>query len=255
MKKLENKVAIVTGVGSGIGRAISALYLSEGCKVVAVDINKDSLETLRKEMVSYGGDMETLIADVGKAADIEKMFKVALDTYGTLDILVNNAGIMDNFIPVGDVDDKMLEHIFAVNLFGPFRAIRRAIGIMLPKGAGCIVNIASLGGIAATVAGAAYTSSKHGLVGLTKNVGFMYAKKGIRCNAIAPGGVSTNSLAGFDITKMNEIAKDRVMPGFAAIPRRGKPDEIAQIALFLATDDSRYVNGTVIVADGGWTAI
>ncbi len=255
MRKLENKVAIITGAGSGIGRATAILYLQEGCKVVAVDINRNSLDSLRKEMVSFGEGMETLVADVENESDIEKMFKVALDSFGTLDILVNNAGVMDNYIPAGEADDKLWDHIIAVNLTGPFKAMRRAINIMLPKGSGCIVNITSLGGISSTVAGAAYTSSKHGVIGLTKNAGFMYAKKGIRCNAIAPGGVATNIMVDFDVSKMNSIAKDRILPTFATIPRQGKSEEIARIALFLASDDSRYINGSVIIADGGWKGL
>ena len=132
--------------------------------------------------------------------------------------------------------------------------MRSAINVFLPKSSGVIVNIASLGGINGARAGAAYTTSKHALIGLTKNTGYMYSKSGIRCNAIAPGAVNTNIGETIDYTKMTDLVKDRIMPGMALNPRTGEPSEIAQVALFLASDDSSFVNGAVIVVDGGWSA-
>ncbi len=254
MKKLENKAAIVTGAGSGLGKAIANLFASEGCQVVAADINQASLDVLQKEIETAGGKVKTVIANMANENDIEKLFDVALEAYGTLDILVNNAGIMDHFDPVGDVDDAMWTRVMDVNLNGPFKAMRRAINIMLPKGKGAIVNVSSLGGVQGARAGAAYTASKHGLIGLTKNTGFMYARYGIRCNAIAPGAMETNISAGMDMTRLPQIVNERIMPGMALISRISNPMEVAQVALFLASDDASYVNGSVIVADGGWSA-
>src|SRR5690606_16856261 len=172
--------------------------------------------------------------------------------YGTLDILVNNAGIMDSFEPVGDITDEKWDLIFDINTKAVMRATRKAIPIFLEKGKGVIINTASTGGLNGAHAGAAYGASKHAVVGLTKNTGYMYAKEGIRCNAIAPGGVATNIAS--SITDFNQFGAGRTQAVQAIMPRIGQPEEIAQVALFLASDDSSFVNGTVITADAGWTA-
>lgn len=254
MKKLENKVAIITGAGSGMGKAIALLFASEGSKVVATDINKERLAILEKEIKANGNQVTTIIANMGKEDDIENMVQLAVTTYGTLDILINNAGIMDHFAPAAEVDNQMWEKVMSVNLDGPFKAMRSALKIFLAKGSGNIVNIASVGGLNGARAGAAYTTSKHALIGLTKNTGYMYAKTGIRCNAIAPGAVNTNIGDTIDFSKITPLVNDRIMPGMALNPRTGEPAEIAKAALFLASDDSSFVNAEVLVVDGGWTA-
>lgn len=141
-----------------------------------------------------------------------------------------------------------------VNVDGPFRAMRAVLPVMLEKGSGAIINIASVGGLQGARAGAAYTTSKHALIGLTKNTGFVYAKSGIRCNAIAPGAMETNIADTIDFTKISALANAQIMPGMVTNPRSSKPEEVAQVALFLASEDASFVNGAVIVADGGWTA-
>ena len=254
MKRLENKVAIITGAASGLGRAIALLYTSEGAKVVAADVNEKSLNILKDEIISNKGIITTVVANMASAVDIINMVKVAIDMYGTVDILVNNAGVMDDFSPVGDVTDQMWERVMAINLNGPFIAMRSVIKIMLEKKSGVIINISSIGGVQGARAGAAYTASKHAIIGLTKNTGYVYAKSGIRCNAIAPGAMETNIAATIDFTKISALANERIMPGMALNPRAANPAEVANIALFLATDDASFINGAVIVADGGWTA-
>ena len=254
MKRLENKVAIITGAASGLGRAIALLYTSEGAKVVAADVNEKSLNILKDEIISNKGIITTVVANMASAVDIINMVKVAIDMYGTVDILVNNAGIMDDFSPVGDVTDQMWERVMAINLNGPFIAMRSVIKIMLEKKSGVIINISSIGGVQGARAGAAYTASKHAIIGLTKNTGYVYAKSGIRCNAIAPGAMETNIAATIDFTKISALANERIMPGMVLNPRAANPTEVANIALFLATDDASFINGAVIVADGGWTA-
>lgn len=254
MQKLQNKVAIVTGAGSGLGKAISILFASEGCKVVASDINQENLNILEKEIKSSGGIITTTLANIANAEDIENMFQTTLNTYGNLDILVNNAGVMDNFNPVGDVDDATWERVMNINLTGPFKAMRHAIKIMLKNGKGSIINISSVGGLQGARAGAAYTASKHALIGLTKNTGYMYAKTGIRCNAIAPGAMNTNIGSSIDMQHLSPLVNERIMPGMALMSRSSEPMEVANVALFLASDDASFVNGTVVTADGGWTA-
>ncbi len=254
MKKLENKVAIVTGAGSGMGKAIAQLFAAEGSKVVATDISQTRLDAMKHDIEQAGGEVTTLIANMAQEEDIENMIAVATTTYGTLDILVNNAGIMDNFEPVGEVDNALWDKVMKVNVDGPFKAMRSAIKLFLAKDSGVIVNIASVGGIGNARAGAAYTTSKHALIGLTQNTGYMYAKAGIRCNAIAPGAVATNIAETIDFSKITPLVNDRIMPGTALSPRTGEANEIAKAALFLASDDSSFINASVLVADGGWLA-
>jgi NAD(P)-dependent dehydrogenase (short-subunit alcohol dehydrogenase family) len=254
MKKLENKVAIVTGAASGMGKAISLLFAAEGSKVVAADLNQENLDLLADEIREKKGDVITVIANVAKEQDIENMVSAAINGYGGLDILVNNAGVMDRFAPVGELDNEMWEKVMSINVDGPFKAMRSALKHFMAKKSGVIINITSLGGLNGARAGAAYTASKHALVGLTKNTGYMYAKEGIRCNAIAPGGVNTNIAQSMDYTKLTPLVKERLIPGFALSPRSGDPSEIAKAALFLASDDSSFVNGEIIVVDGGWNA-
>ena len=254
MNKLENKVSIVTGAGTGMGKAIALLFAAEGSKVVATDIDQKRLDALTDEIKKNGGEVTAIIANMAKEEDIENMIQTAVSNYGTLDILVNNAGIMDNFQPVAEVENSMMEKIMKINFEGPFKAMRSAMKIFLTKGSGNIINLCSIGGIKGGAAGAAYTSSKHALVGLTKNTGYMYSKSGIRCNAIAPGAVNTSISETIDMTKITPLINDRIMTGMALMPRAGEPEEVAKVALFLASDDSSFVNAHVCVVDGGWSA-
>jgi NAD(P)-dependent dehydrogenase (short-subunit alcohol dehydrogenase family) len=250
--RLENKVAVITGAASGMGKAIATLYAKEGAKVIVSDINIEAANLTVEEIKAAGGEAMAVVANVAKEEDIQNLIDTTVNTYGTLDILVNNAGIMDNFEPAGDIEDEKWERIFAINMTSVMRATRKVVPIFLEKQSGIIINIASAGGLQGARAGAAYTASKHAVVGFTKNTGYMYAAQGIRCNAIAPGGVETNISA--SMTGINHFGMGRIQPGLALNPRVGKPEDIANIALFLATDESSFINGTVITGDAGWTA-
>lgn len=250
--KLQNKVAVVTGAASGMGKAIAEVYGKEGAKVIVADLNIEGAVKVAEEIVQNGGVAKAVQVNVAKLEDIEKMIDTAVIEFGTLDILVNNAGIMDGFEPVGDISDERWDLIFDINTKGVMRAMRKAIPIFLDKGKGVIINTASTGGLNGAHAGVAYGASKHAVVGMTKNTGFMYANQGIRCNAIAPGGVETNIAA--SMKNINEFGMNRTSVVQKVMPRMGQAEEIAQVALFLASDEASFVNGTVIVADGGWTA-
>ncbi len=250
--KLQGKVAVVTGAASGIGKAIAALFAAEGAKVVVSDINFEGAKRTAAEITAKGGSATPVSTNVAREEDIRNLIDTAVKTYGTLDILVNNAGIMDDFSPAGEMTDEMWDRLFAVNTGGPMRAIRKALPVFLAKGSGVIINIASVGGLFGCRAGTAYTASKHAVVGLTKAVGYQYADKGIRCNAIAPGAVETN--IGASIKNPSQFGSSRALKGMNLNPRVGKPEEIAAAALFLASGDSSFVNGAVLVADAGWTA-
>lgn len=251
MKKLENKTALVTGAASGMGKAIAILFAKEGAKVALADLVQADAELVAEEIRKHGGKAMGITCDVSSEDSVKHLVETTLSEFGGLDILVNNAGIMDNFTPLDRVSDGLWEKVMAVNVNGPFYTSRLAIRHMLTKGKGVIINIASVGGLNGSRAGLAYTASKHALVGMTKNIGFMYAKKGIRCNAIAPGGVNTNIMK-----NAQPDAEGAVLcsSGIGSNPRMGEPEEIAKTALFLASEDSSFITGTVITADGGWTA-
>jgi len=254
MKSLHHKVTIVTGAASGIGKAIALLFAREGSKVIATDRNAERLDSLRKEALEEGLKIDTLLMDMSSEDDIEHMVNEAVEKHGTLDILVNNAGIMDSFEPVAELSNAVFEKVMRINVEGVFKSMRAAMRIYLPKNEGIIINIASVGGLQGARAGAAYTASKFAVVGLTRNTGYLYAKTGIRCNAIAPGAVQTNISETIDYSKMTPLVNDRILSGMVLNPRTGDPLEIAKAALFLASDASSFVNGQVLVVDGGWTA-
>lgn len=251
MKKLENKTAIVTGAASGMGKAIAQLYAQEGASVVVADLNQQEIDEVVKAITSNGGKATGIVCNVAKEDQVKQMVDETIKTYGTIDVLVNNAGIMDDFIPVEQMSNEHWNRIMEVNVNGPMYACRLVVPIMLAKKSGSIINIASIGGLQGSRAGAAYTTSKHALIGLTKNIGFTYSKSGFRCNAIAPGGVNTN--IGKNM-KPNQFGYERCTSGMGSMPRMGESNEIATVALFLASDDASFVNGTVVTADGGWLA-
>lgn len=252
MKKLNEKIALITGAGSGIGKAIAMLFASEGAFVIVSDINLDNANDVVKDIQKNGGKASVKIANVANIENVKQMVKYTINKHSKIDILVNNAGILDDFLPVDEISADRWNKIMEVNLNSVYYTCHSAIPEMLKAEKGVIINIASVGGLVGGIAGAAYTASKHAVVGLTKNIGYMYANKGIRCNAIAPGGVETNiaenmkpSPFGFERTSLNS----------GSMPRVGKPNEIAQLALFLASDDSSFINATVVTADAGWMAI
>ncbi len=245
MERLKGKVAIITGAGLGIGLAMTRRFVEEGAKVVGGDISPIGLEQLQTI-----ANVTPVRADVTSQADIDRLVETA-QSLGGLDIVVNNAGIVDRFLPVDEVSDEVWQHVLAVNLTGPMLLSRAAIPVMRRAGHGVIINIASVGGLRGGVAGAAYTTSKHGLIGLTENTAAMYASEGIRCVAIAPGGVSTNISLGGEPSSLGFSVLQKTM---ASNPRSGEANEIASVAAFLASDEASYINGAVIAVDGGWHA-
>ncbi len=251
---IKDQVAIVTGASRGIGKEIALKLAGEGAKLTLVGSSQDVLQSAKDLQEQGFSNVIAVQADVANEEDMSRVVQSTLDQFGQIDILVNNAGIMDHFAPVAELDNSMWEKVMNINVTGPMKAMRSAIKIFLAKGSGCIINIASIGGLQGARAGAAYTASKHALIGLTKNTGYLYAKSGIRCNAIAPGAVNTNIGDTIDMSKITPLINDRIMSGMVLNAKTGEPSDIANVALFLATDDAGFINGAVITVDGGWTA-
>lgn len=244
--RFDAKTVIVTGAGSGIGRATALRLAAEGAHVVATDIVAERLDALAAET---GDAVETVVGDVADASVIEALVGAAGDR---VDGLANVAGIMDAFLPPAEVDDATWDRVFSVNLVGPMRLIRAVLPIMTAAGSGTIVNVSSEAGLRPSASGAAYTSSKHGLIGLTKSVAFFYGPQGIRCNSVAPGAVMTNIEAPF----RSEFAATRLGPIMqAVVPAPAQADELAAAITWLLSEDSANVNGAILPSDGGWSAV
>lgn len=248
--KLQGKSIVVTGASSGMGRAIVERFVREGASVVAVARRKERLEELAASLADAPGKMLVYAGDVSLRETNEGMIAAAVEHFGKLDVLVNNAGVMDDMAPIGEVDDDRYEKVMKVNVYGPLCAMRRAVQVFLEQGqGGNIINVASVGALR-TCAGAVYCASKAAVVSLTKNTAYMYMPDGIRCNAIAPGGINTEIAGSMGMPNKNGYG--RVQKVLACAPAPGSADQIAQAALFLASDDSRYISGDVLVVDGGW---
>jgi 3-oxoacyl-[acyl-carrier protein] reductase len=245
MGKLEGKVAIITGAGSGMGRAMALRFAKEGAKVTAVDYAGDSAEETVKLVKAAGGEALAVKADVSKLADIERALKSTVDAFGKLDILCNNAGILD-MAGLADEDWDHWDRVIAINLKAVAVFSQKAVPEMLKQGNGAIVNTASIAGLVGGAGGLSYTASKHGVVGITKSMALELGPQGIRVNAICPGAITTGMTADF-----------QGVAGFVegnALPRWGTADEIANMALFLASDESSFVTGAPFPVDGGWVA-
>ncbi len=249
--RLKDKVAVVTGAASGMGLEIARLFVAQGAKVIAADWHGDEMVAVAKEI---GGAIVPVTANVAVEAECVAMIDRAVSEFGRIDILVNNAGVMDTFQSVADVDNETWRRVMAVNVDGPMFAMRRAVPLMLKQGGGAIVNIASVAGLGGGSAGAAYTTSKHALIGLGQSTAYQYARLGLRCNTVASGGVTTNIMQSVDPSRIDQAALGRIGAYHAANPGSLEPIDIANLVLFLASDEARYINGAVIPADMGWRA-
>jgi NAD(P)-dependent dehydrogenase (short-subunit alcohol dehydrogenase family) len=249
--KLENKVAIVTGAASGIGRATALLFAEEGAKVVAADWEREKGQRVAEEILDRGGDAVFVRTDVSSPHDVKQMVDQAVKTYGHLDIIFNNAGIEGHQAPTADCTLENWDRVIDINLKGVFLGMKYAIPEMLKDGGGSIINNASVAGIVGFQNIPAYCASKGGVIQLTKTAALEYAKQGIRVNAICPGVILTPMVERF--LGGNEEAQ-RAFAAIEPVGRFGRPEEVAQLALFLASEDSSFCTGAPFVVDGGLVA-
>lgn len=248
--RFTGKTAIVTGASSGMGHAIALDFAKEGATVIAVARRKERLEALAKEAKGMEGKIIPFAGDITSKELAESMIDFAVKQGGKIDILVNNAGVMDEFKPIDELTDELWDKVMDTNLNGPVMSMRKAVRVMLKQETGGnIINIASIGGVCGARAGVAYTASKHAIVGITKNIAFMYAKRGIRCNVICPGGIETEVMN--SQTDISESGMARVMEGLDISIAPGKARDISAAALFLASEDAKFINGATVVVDGG----
>ncbi len=245
--RFTDKVAVVTGAGSGIGRAIAGQLHAEGAQVVAVDINGAGLPELAAELGSER--IATVELDVSDGDAIDAFGDEVTRRFGRVDALFNNAGISDEFTPALETSDELWDRVVGINLVGPFRLSRRLLPALLENGGGAIVNTCSVASILGGAGGVAYSVSKHGLLGLTRSLAKDYGSQGVRVNAVLPGATLTGMTSSADA--VIEGSDDAL----AATPagRWAKPEEVAKVAVFLASDDASFVYGSPYLVDGGWS--
>jgi NAD(P)-dependent dehydrogenase (short-subunit alcohol dehydrogenase family) len=246
--RLANKVALITGAGSGMGRAAALLFAGEGAAVAAIDVNEAGALEVVQQITARGQKAFAMRADVSNPADAEAMVTETVKRLGRLDILYNNAGIEGEANLTDRYSVEGFDRVIGINLRGVFLGMKYAIPHMIKGGGGSIINTSSTAGLTGVKGGTAYAAAKHGVIGLTKTAALEYAKRKIRVNAICPGPIETpllERIAGF--RKTTAAASMANTP----IGRLGNPEEIARVALFLASDESSYASGASFVIDGG----
>jgi NAD(P)-dependent dehydrogenase (short-subunit alcohol dehydrogenase family) len=249
--RFAGKSVLVTGAGSGIGRATAAAFSAEGARLIVSDVNDSAGQSTVALIRERGGEAAFVHTDVARAADCAAMVERAVSQYGRLDVAFNNAGINLRVAPIADVDEGEWQRILAINLTGVFLSMKYEIPAMKRAGGGKIINTASVGGVIGTAGITAYCATKHGVVGLTKSAALDHIKDGVRINAICPGGTLTPMLSEW-FKADPELARAKVAE--TPIGRMAEPSEIARAVLFLASDESSFMVGHALVADGGLTA-
>jgi NAD(P)-dependent dehydrogenase (short-subunit alcohol dehydrogenase family) len=260
---LKDRVALVTGAGSGIGRAIALAMVARNARVAAIDLDGTTAKETAELCAKAGARSLAVQADTSRAADVDRAVTATVAELGPLDIMVNNAGILDGYGNVDEMDEALWRRVIDIDLTGVFLGCKRALREMLPRGSGRIVNMASVAGLNGTGGGAAYIAAKHGVVGLTRQMAVVYSARGITVNAVCPGPILTG-LRQHSQQILGPGTPDMASRGIAAnedqvravVPagRRGTVEDIASAVCYLASDEAAYITGHAMVVDGGWRA-
>lgn len=245
--RFTDRVAFITGAASGIGRAAAIAFATEGARVAILDRSADALRTVEASVKEAGGEVLAIACDVSSPDQVEGAIKQIVDRFGRLDIAFNNAGVENKAAPVHEIDLAEWDRIIGINLRGTFLCMKHELAQMVKQGGGVVVNTSSGAGIRGVAGGAAYAASKHAIIGLTRSAALDYAKQNIRVNAVLPGNIETpmmDRFTGGDIQKAIDLEP---------VGRLGKPEEIAEAVLWMASDLGGFVTGAATVIDGGWS--
>ena len=245
--RFTDRVAFITGAASGIGRAAAIAFVAEGARVAILDRSADALRTVEASVKEAGGEVLAIACDVSSPDQVEGAIKQIVDRFGRLDIAFNNAGVENKAAPVHEIDLAEWDRIIGINLRGTFLCMKHELAQMVKQGRGVVVNTSSGAGIRGVAGGAAYAASKHAIIGLTRSAALDYAKQNIRVNAVLPGNIETpmmDRFTGGDMQKAIDLEP---------VGRLGKPEEIAEAVLWMASDLGGFVTGAATVIDGGWS--
>lgn len=249
MSSLKNKIALVTGAATGIGRATAIAIAAKGAKVMVTDINKVAADETINLIKEAGGEAAFHKLDVGKKSEIEAVISKIVETEGRLDLAVNNAGIGGTMSPMHEITEENWDRMMRINLSGVFFCMQAELKAMLPKGGGRIVNVSSLAGVGGVGGGSSYAAAKHGVIGLTKTAAIEYGNYNVRVNAVCPGFIETAIID--DVPdKILEFSTKVAVP----MKRIGQPNEVANTIVWLLSEESSYINGHSLFIDGGMRA-
>jgi NAD(P)-dependent dehydrogenase (short-subunit alcohol dehydrogenase family) len=256
----QQRMAVVTGAGSGLGQAIAKKLAADGYAVAAIDLDEASARETARQI---GGKAAAYRADVSRSAELDKAVGAAVAELGPLEVMVNNAGILDGYFDVDEMDEALWRKVIDIDLTSVFLGSKRALQEMLPRKRGRIVNMSSVAGLNGTGGGAAYIAAKHGVIGLTRQMAVQYGARGIRANCVCPGAIPTGLRAHSqailgpgvpDMSGRGVAVNDEMVRALVPVGVRGTPEDIAGAVSFLASEAAAYVNGHALVVDGGWRA-